>query len=100
MHFKLEFFSLLLLLCGEVHESKFKYLCIYFEGCLQGLSFIHASEISFHGNLKSSNCVVDSRFVLKLTDFGLHGLRDIVNKSDLMDYDFCKELFKYFFKVC
>lgn len=29
-----------------------------------------------HGNLKSSNCVVDSRFILKITDFGLHELRE------------------------
>ena len=28
-----------------------------------------------HGNMKSSNCVVDSRFVLKLTDFGLLAVR-------------------------
>ena len=28
-----------------------------------------------HGNMKSSNCVVDSRFVLKLTDFGLLAIR-------------------------
>ena len=40
------------------------------------MSFIQASEIKVHGNLKSSNCVVDSRFVLKVTDFGLHSLRD------------------------
>ena len=40
------------------------------------MAFIHSSEIRIHGNLKSSNCVVDSRFVLKVTDFGLHSLRD------------------------
>ena len=40
------------------------------------MAFIQASEIKIHGNLKSSNCVVDSRFVLKVTDFGLHSLRD------------------------
>lgn len=36
--------------------------------------FLHNSEIRTHGRLKSSNCVVDSRFVLKVTDFGLHRL--------------------------
>lgn len=34
--------------------------------------YIHDSEIKSHGKLKSSNCVVDSRWVLKITDFGLH----------------------------
>ena len=34
--------------------------------------FLHASEIKSHGKLKSSNCVVDSRWVVKITDFGLH----------------------------
>ena len=37
----------------------------------QGLAFIHSSDIGSHGRLRSSNCVVDSRFVLKLMDFGL-----------------------------
>lgn len=35
------------------------------------MRYIHHSPIKFHGNLKSRNCVVDSRWVLKLTDFGL-----------------------------
>ncbi len=39
------------------------------------MHFLHSSEIKLHGNLKSSNCVVDGRFVVKLTDFGLHALR-------------------------
>ena len=48
------------------------------------MAFIHNSELRFHGNLKSSNCVVDSRFVLKLTDFGLQSLRvnDIVDVEE------------------
>ena len=54
-------------------DWNFKYSLI--NDIVKGLSFIHGSELGFHGNLKSSNCVVDSRFVLKLTDFGLHGLR-------------------------
>lgn len=39
------------------------------------MHFLHTTDIKSHGNLKSSNCVVDSRFVLKITDFGLHKMR-------------------------
>ena len=42
---------------------------------IKGMAFLHGSEMHVHGNLKSSNCVVDSRFVLKITDFGLSSLR-------------------------
>ena len=38
--------------------------------------YLHNSVIGTHGNLKSSNCVVDSRFVLKITDFGLKSFRE------------------------
>lgn len=33
--------------------------------------FLHTSDIKSHGRLKSSNCVVDGRWVLKITDYGL-----------------------------
>ncbi|KAK9723098.1 Protein tyrosine and serine/threonine kinase [Popillia japonica] len=43
---------------------------------VKGMHYLHNSDIKSHGSLKSSNCVVDSRFVLKITDFGLHFLRE------------------------
>jgi atrial natriuretic peptide receptor A len=49
------------------------------------MAYIHSSEIRSHGNLKSSNCVVDSRFVLKVTDFGLHSLRVAAAGDDAND---------------
>ncbi|KAL5290146.1 NPR2 family protein [Megaselia abdita] len=49
---------------------------------VRGMNFLHHSEIKSHGNLKSSNCVVDSRFNLKVTDFGLHYIRNKQYGSD------------------
>ncbi|RWS29532.1 atrial natriuretic peptide receptor 1-like protein, partial [Leptotrombidium deliense] len=41
---------------------------------VDGMSFIHNSAINYHGRLKSSNCVIDNHFIVKLTDFGLNSL--------------------------
>lgn len=41
----------------------------------QGMTFLHSSDIKSHGNLKSSNCVVDNRWVLKITDYGIPDIR-------------------------
>ena len=33
--------------------------------------YLHVSPIMFHGKLRSSNCLVDSRWVVQIADFGL-----------------------------
>ncbi|XP_019701162.1 atrial natriuretic peptide receptor 1 isoform X2 [Harpegnathos saltator] len=59
---------------------------------VRGMAYLHASEVKSHGNLKSSNCVVNSRFVLKIADFGLHELRRP------MDTDIDKNSYAYWRK--
>lgn len=54
---------------------------------LQGLRFIQGSPIRSHGNLKSRNCVIDSRWVLKLTDFGMPGFRESAKMTANYDPD-------------
>lgn len=49
--------------------------------------FLHSSEVKSHGNLSSTNCVVDSRFTLKITDFGLPSLRT-------RNYEYDEKFFK------
>lgn len=39
----------------------------------QGMKYLHHREFP-HGRLKSRNCVVDGRFVLKITDYGFNEL--------------------------
>lgn len=37
----------------------------------RGMRYLHTSPLRVHGSLTSRNCVVDARWVLKITDYGL-----------------------------
>lgn len=51
----------------------FKYSLI--KDLVAGMEYIHESPLECHGRLKSSNCVIDSRWTLKITDYGLVQMR-------------------------
>ncbi|GFT98281.1 atrial natriuretic peptide receptor 2 [Nephila pilipes] len=70
----------------ENEEIKLDWMFSLMHDGVKGMEYLHSSEIRSHGNLKSTNCVVDSRFVLKITDFGLHSLRIYDNNDN--DYSY------------
>ncbi|CAJ1075834.1 heat-stable enterotoxin receptor [Xyrichtys novacula] len=51
-------------------DMEFKISVMY--DIAKGMSYLHSSNINVHGRLKSTNCVVDNRMVVKITDFGCH----------------------------
>ncbi|KAJ7985581.1 hypothetical protein DPEC_G00353560 [Dallia pectoralis] len=59
---------------------------------VKGMAFLHNSVIVSHGNLKSSNCVVDNRFVLKITDYGLASFRTGNDKDDDAHANYARKL--------
>ncbi|XP_030080171.1 speract receptor isoform X2 [Drosophila hydei] len=48
---------------------------------IRGVIYLHESPIRFHGSLCTSNCLVDSRWVVKLTDFGLFAFKQGMEDS-------------------
>uniref|UniRef100_A0A0K0FCD3 Guanylate cyclase n=1 Tax=Strongyloides venezuelensis TaxID=75913 RepID=A0A0K0FCD3_STRVS len=42
---------------------------------VEGLNFIHNSPIEVHGNLSSRNCLINERWQVKLSDYGIPFLR-------------------------
>jgi guanylate cyclase 2F len=42
----------------------------------RGMRYLHSSPLRVHGSLTSRNCVVDARWVLKITDYGLPAFFD------------------------
>lgn len=53
---------------------------------IKGMLYIHNSMLMCHGNLKSSNCVVTSRWVLQVTDFGLSEMRHCAETESIGEH--------------
>jgi len=50
------------------------------------MEYIHKSPLKIHGRLKSTNCLLDSRWVVKITDFGLVPLRQTTYETENEKY--------------
>nr|KAG5692324.1 hypothetical protein BaRGS_009534 [Batillaria attramentaria] len=48
---------------------------------VRGLRYMHNTPLKHHGHLTSKNCVIDSRFVLKITDYGVPGFLERLKTS-------------------
>jgi len=46
------------------------YMLLHFPLSSKGMVYLHTSPLKVHGHLSSPNCVIDSRFSLKITDYG------------------------------
>lgn len=53
------------------------FIASFIKDLIKGITYLHYTAKLSHGNLKSSNCLVDSRWVIKITDFGLEELRTL-----------------------
>ncbi|CAF1270167.1 unnamed protein product, partial [Didymodactylos carnosus] len=52
---------------------------------VRGMRYLSHSPIKCHGNLKSRNCVVDSRWVLKVTDYRMNEIYVLQNSPRIVD---------------
>ncbi|CAF4358380.1 unnamed protein product, partial [Rotaria sp. Silwood2] len=52
----------------------------------KGMRYLSNSSIRCHGNLKSRNCIVDSRWVLKITDYRLNEMYSLQNAPRQVDF--------------
>eukprot|EP01135_Chromosphaera_perkinsii_P001958 Nk52_evm5s215 gene=Nk52_evmTU5s215 len=53
----------------------------------KGMQYIHSSFFETHGSLKSSNCLIDGRWTLRIADFGYYSFRDGEQQSEeVTDY--------------
>ncbi|PSN34035.1 hypothetical protein C0J52_17493 [Blattella germanica] len=46
---------------------------------VRGMKYLHSSPIRVHGYLTSRNCIIDARWVLKITDYGLPAFYEAQN---------------------
>ncbi|XP_065318487.1 atrial natriuretic peptide receptor 1-like [Gordionus sp. m RMFG-2023] len=48
---------------------------------VNGMLYLHNSPIKSHGRLRSDNCLLNSKFIIKITDFGLDSLQNFFHSN-------------------
>jgi hypothetical protein len=49
---------------------------------VEGMIFVHNSALDFHGRLKSTNLLIDGRFMVKIGDYGLTSLHKQIDREE------------------
>ncbi|KAF9175137.1 hypothetical protein BGX20_008078 [Mortierella sp. AD010] len=61
-------------LANTDHKFTWLFKFSFMQDLCRGMEFLHMSKIGFHGRLTSMNCLVSSRWELKISGYGLDGL--------------------------
>lgn len=56
------------------HKLSWQFKFSFIEDLCRGMEFLHLSKMELHGRLTSLNCLISSRWELKITGYGLDGL--------------------------
>ncbi|XP_048580379.1 atrial natriuretic peptide receptor 2-like [Nematostella vectensis] len=72
--------SLQLLLKNEDFKLKEIFILSLIRDVATGMTVLQSSPVQVHGRLKSSNCLIDSRWVCKIGDWGLGELRSSLER--------------------
>ena len=60
------------------------------------MRYLHSTPLKCHGRLTSRNCVIDARWVLKVTDYGLGNVYEVQNIPHPMRFNRGKSIENYF----
>ncbi|VBB27749.1 unnamed protein product [Acanthocheilonema viteae] len=77
-------------------DNTFK--CAFIKDILKGLQYLHKSPIGYHGMLSLKTCMIDSNWVLKLTNFGISTMlnelidQNYIRAAELIPQQFAPEL--------
>ncbi|VDM44578.1 unnamed protein product [Toxocara canis] len=66
---------------GKIQIDGFFAYCLM-RDIVDGLNALHSSAVGYHGMLTSANCLIDERWQLKISNFGLHFLRRLKKPTD------------------
>ncbi|KAG0086303.1 hypothetical protein BGZ93_000199, partial [Podila epicladia] len=61
-------------LANSDHKLSWQFKFSFIEDLCRGMEFLHMSKMELHGRLTSLNCMISSRWELKITGYGLDGL--------------------------
>ncbi|KAL9987193.1 hypothetical protein ACROYT_G001456 [Oculina patagonica] len=81
------------ILANENIKLDWFFLASFAQDIAMGVSALHASHVHVHGHLTSSKCLIDSRWVCKVSDYGLRLIKSGQRPKDVGEHAKYKKLF-------